>query len=151
MTTLGKWVIGGVIAFLGFFVVMLALSFGGSPTSSAAPMEGCIQVSPQRLEGIAAGLTLNGGSLREAWAFRSGAHQSAYFVAAEVDGPGLEGDGHDLVYFVTSLDSGGSTLAVDELAVDWSDWPDGATTGANTSTRDPGVREARDCLARAQR
>jgi hypothetical protein len=51
--------------------------------------------APESATTIAEGLTVQGGTLRDAYAVALPAgHDFEYVVAAEIDGTGLEGDGH---------------------------------------------------------
>ena len=158
----GAWVILGIIGF-GVFSTVTSPSediSGGSSTrledirDAPEPSASCVVVSRAKLDVIASSLTVGGGgSLREGVAHPSGAHQKAYFIAAEIDGPGpdLEGQGDHGVWFASSLEpTGGMLLAVPNMATEFSDWPDASTTAAQATMGDPGAREAVACLVAAQ-
>ncbi len=134
---------------VGIATVSLLVGCGVS-SDAPDPMGGCIEVGPERMDVIQAGLIVSSGFLREAWAYPRGGQADGYFVAAEVEGPGFEGDGHDAVFFVMSLDSRGLTFSVSELAIELSDWPDGSVMEVRTTMSDPGVEEALACLSAAQ-
>lgn len=114
----------------------------------STPPQGCVDVPRQLLDDIASTLTVDGGgSLREGRAHRSGAHQRAFFVAAEVVGPGLEETGNIGVWLVSgSLSSPGLLLAVDGTANAFSGLPNAGRTDAGSTMADPGAREARECV-----
>lgn len=115
--------------------------------ASAADVD-CLDVSAQTVEKIESGLTVQGGgSLQDARAVRSGAHRSAYFVSADLEGPGLEGPGHLATWIVTELEGpGGMVLAVSGQAKEFSDWGDASTTDARATMSDPGARESQACV-----
>jgi hypothetical protein len=126
---------------------------GPSSKADSAPppaAEGrCENVSPAKVEAIASGLQLTGGggSLRGARAVASEDFQNVYFVSAEIDGAGLEGKG-DVGTWATNgiADAGGTVYAVDAIAQEFSDWPDGDKTDAEVSMGDDGAEASRDCL-----
>lgn len=106
----------------------------------------CVDVPRDAMDRISEGLT---GDVRltSAVAVRSGDYEEVYMIAGELDGPGLEGEGDVGVWASNSLEPGGGlTLAVDGVANEFSDWPDGGGTDAEMSVTDDGVSEARDCL-----
>ena len=95
-------------------------------TASDATGE-CI-ATPESAASIAEGLTVTDGTLRNAFAvpLRGGAQFGLLFVvAAEIDGPGLEGDG-DIGTWATGELGGGPIFAANAVAQEFSDW-DAAT------------------------
>lgn len=108
----------------------------------------CEEVPADMLDAIASGLTLDGeGTLRSGAAVRSDDFEKLYFIAAEVDAPGLEAEGDVAVWASNSLQPGGGMiLAVDGLAKEFSEWPAGDSTDANITSTDDGVSEARSCV-----
>lgn len=108
----------------------------------------CEIVPPELLAAIASGLSVaGGGTLREAQAVKSADYTKAWFVAAEIDGPGLEGDGDIGLWVTNGLDSSyGLIYSVDGVANEFSDWGDGGATDAGFSQFDDGAQEAVDCL-----
>lgn len=115
--------------------------------ASAADVD-CLDVPAHTVEKIESGLTVQGGgSLRDARAVRSGAHRSAYFVSADLEGPGLEGPGHLATWIVTELEErAGMVLSVSGQAKEFSDWGDASTTDARATMSDHGARESRACV-----
>lgn len=106
----------------------------------------CEDVSRDMVESMESGLTGN-VTLSEAAAVKSDDFNKAWFIAAEIDGPGLEGKGDVGVWMSNSLDPGsGVTMAVDAVAQEFSDWPDADKTDAGASMAHDGARESRDCL-----
>lgn len=84
--------------------------------------------------------------LGQAVAVRSGAHERANFVAARIHGPGM-GDGPIGVWLVSgTLDEPGFFLAVNQMAQEFSVFPDADRTDARASMSDPGAKEAEECL-----
>lgn len=110
----------------------------------------CESVSPTTLEAIASGLTVTGGgTLRDGQAVRSEDFERVWFVAAEIDGSGIEGDG-EVGVWATNGDpaSGevGSIFAVDTYAQESSDWGPGDQTDDELTMADDGAQEAQDCV-----
>jgi hypothetical protein len=144
---------------LATMLVLAAIVSAGCDTNvDAGPADGdttdassrCESVSRKLLHAITTGLTVSGGgSLSEAAAVRSSDFEKVWFVAAEIDGPGLEGSG-DVGIWATNGDPSrrpsGLIFAVDAIAKEFSDWGDGSTADAQLSISDDGAQEAADCL-----
>lgn len=131
-------------------IALLALALAGcgqaGETNEAAEVE-CLTVPTAKVEWIASGLTVPGdASLRNARAVRSGVHANAYFVSADIEGPGFEGPGHVITWFVTNLNgSAGVVNSVDDLAKELTEWPDASKTAAAATMSDDGAFESRRC------
>ena len=65
-------------------------------------------------------------------------------VAVEFTGPGI--DKPQVGVWATNDLNGGSIMAVDAFAGEFSDWGKGSETDAEMSSWDDGVQEAKDCL-----
>jgi hypothetical protein len=125
---------------------MLRCGQGGSTNTRPATL--CTSASRTLLDRIEAGLTVQGGgSLPKGVTMRSSDFESVYFVAAEIDGPGMDGPGEIGLWATNRLDSG-LTIAVDAIAVEFSDWPAGASLSSPISQFDDGGQEALRCLQR---
>ena len=122
----------------------------GSEQAASQPQDSrCEEVSQAMLNLIEDQLTVDGGgSLRNGFAVKSEDYENVYMIAADIQGAGLDGDGQVGVWAANSLEPQGSLiiLAVDGLAKEFSDWPDGDQTDAQLSLVDDGVDEARDCV-----
>lgn len=107
----------------------------------------CLTVPTAKVEWIASGLTVPGNaSLRNARAVKSGVHADAYFVSADIEAPGFKGPGHVVTWFVTNLNSrAGIVNSVDDLAKEFTDWPDASKTAAAATMSDEGAFESRRC------
>ena len=90
-----------------------------------------------------------GGRLRNGFTVRSADFKKMYMVAADIQGPGLEGNEDIGVWATNSLGDGGLTFAVDSVAQEFSDWGDGDQTDAAISESDDGVEQARSCAESA--
>jgi hypothetical protein len=92
-----------------------------------------------------------GATLRAAQAVRSPDHGSAWYVAADLEGPGLESADEIAVWLTNSIDptAPGMVLSVGGMATGFSDAPDGATTDAMTSITDTGAQAAIGCVEAA--
>lgn len=110
----------------------------------------CSQPPQEFVDVIAEGLSKveGGGSLRNAQAVKSESHSNAWFISADIQGPGLEGP-NDIATWIKSGDleeHSGILLSVDAVAKEFSGWPDGSTTDAETSLADGGAQESRTCV-----
>jgi len=134
-------------------VSLLAVFFLVSCGDSSQPNTSRgIEVSQAMLSNIASGLTVSGGgSLRDGWAVKSNDFNSLYFIAAEIDGPGLEGNGEIGLWATNRLEPGqGLILSVDSFAKEFSVWPHGDTTDSNITQFDDGADEAKMCVRNSQ-
>lgn len=131
-------------------------------TTSQEPESECLDVPRGTVAAIATGLTTSGrGTLRSAKAaladkgedFR-GVEMPVYLVSADIQAPGLEGDGDIATWAVTrSLDAAklGLILAVDATAKEFSEWGAAANPGSpvgdwtSSLEDDDGFGKSRDC------
>lgn len=124
----------------------------GAPAQPTA--DACLPVPPAKIANIAQGLTVSGGGTLDAAtarAVRSTDYAEVYFIAAEIEGSGMEGAGHIGVWASNSLEPAtGMILAVSGFATEFSDWPDGATTDAQLSSGAAGAQQAKACVAAQQ-
>jgi hypothetical protein len=110
-------------------------------TRCETPTEALVGIIASRL------IVFGGGSLRNAQAVKSKDFDQVYFVAADIQGPGLEGSADIAVWAANRLDgtSGLILLTVNNVAKEFSDWPDGARSDAKVAMTDDGAEEARIC------
>ena len=131
----------------------LAVGIGISACTTAADPSGasrapdssrCEAVPAHTVLAIEEGLTVNGGgSLRAARMVRSADFERVWFVAADLQGPGLNGPADIGVWATNNQGATGSSyFAVDGVAKEFSDWGD---AGGRFSLAADGVRESRDC------
>lgn len=131
-----------------------------SYTAQATPereLGDCIQISDEILatkfqDTLKESYRQQGAKLRDARAVKSEDRENIYYVSAEVDAPGLEGDGDYLTWATTSLEPyGGMTYSVDDPTVEFSTWGDGRQTRAELGDMsERGVRESRRCVRGTQ-
>jgi hypothetical protein len=129
-------------------VIAVLLIACGSPSD----MSRCERASDVLLGAIETGLTVTaGGSLRSGFGVRSDDFERVWFVAAEIDGPGME-DAGDVGVWATNTAPDvqnaadiGLIFAVDGFAQEFSDW--GADAPEQFSMEDDGAEEARACAA----
>lgn len=118
-------------------------SSGGKSGSSESS---CERASRKLLNTIATGLEVQGGGrLRKGFVVRSGDFKRVYMVAADIQGPGLEGGDDIGVWATNSPQAEGVIYAVDTVAQEFSDWGDGDQTDAAITDTADGVDEARSC------
>lgn len=113
-----------------------------------AKSERCLDVPPEIVDTILAGLTVTGGgTLRDAQMVKSSDFEAIWFVSAEIDGSQIEGDGEIGTWATNAPKDGyGLTYSVDGYAKEFSDWGDGGKTDANFSMSDDGAEESKDCV-----
>lgn len=143
-----SWWALGLILVVGIGVVA-SMDTGTAPAASGAAANVACETVPTELAAtIASTLTVEGGGgLGRTAAVRSGAHQDAYFVAAEITGPGM--DGTQGVWFKTgALGEPGMIFSVDNVAKEFSQLGDASRTVAQATMGDAGASEARECLSR---
>jgi hypothetical protein len=136
------------LLFTAALLVILVSSCGGD--SGGETSDRCDNVPPALTQAIAEGLTLTGGggTLTNAKAVKSNDYQRVYFISADIDGPGLEGS-DDIGTWAQNGPlrvGGGLTLSVDNVAIEFSDWPDAGTTDFMLSMQDDGAEESKDCV-----
>jgi hypothetical protein len=116
---------------------------------SAVPSR-CLAVPADLVHDIGEGLTEEGSlSLRveNAQAVKSTDYKNVYFIAVDIQGPGLEGTTDIGVWASNVLEPGkGMILSVDAVAAEMSKWPKGENTKAGVTMADDGAREAVACL-----
>lgn len=144
----------GVVALAVIFFIWsgsrddLTPSTGPAPTAAVSAR--CVTAPRALLNSLEGGLTAFGaGSLRDGYGVRSGDHAEVWFVAAEIDAPGLEPRGDIGVWALTTGSMNehfrGLLLSVDGVADEFSDWPYAPDTGFGYSMSDDGARTAQSC------
>ena len=131
--------------------IVLSLSLvgcGGSvAVASTTPSESrCLEVSAQKLESILPLTASGGGTLRDAYAVKSSDFSKVWFIAAEMDFAGGEGDGEIGVWATNDLEPVVGFFSVNGLALEFTDWADGPSSDAQLSMRDDGASEAEECV-----
>lgn len=119
------------------------------PAVGAQEGTGCEAVPPEVVARVAEGIKPEtGAALRAAQAVRSPDHAQAWYVAADLEGPGLDGGDQIAVWLTNSImaDEPGMLLSVGSMATEFSDWPDGSMTDAQISITDEGAEAAEECV-----
>lgn len=149
-------------------ITTIACTDTGSNSDQASDSDSsrCLNVPAALSQAIGEGITFDGpgtrsgavrtdeaktgdGSVRNAAAVKSNDYENAYFISADIQGPGLEGP-DDVATFVTNRLSGtdfGIIMAADQVAKDFSVFPDAAKTDFEISFTDDGGEEARSCVS----
>ena len=114
----------------------------------------CVNVQPDMVENIASGLSIGGGGTlvkTSARAIKSNDFKNIYFIAAEIQGQGMESKGEIGLWASNSIEAGkGMLLSVNSLAIEFSVWPNGKKSQARLSQFDHGGQEAINCVKKAQ-
>jgi len=106
----------------------------------------CEDVPTFVVESIASGLNTEGITLRNVQAVKSNDFNNVYFISADLQGPGLEGENDIVTFTRNNLESSSLTLSVDAVANEFFVWPLGKNTDANVTMNDDGAQESRDCV-----
>ena len=116
-----------------------------TPTPTASTSR-CLAVSARKLKSILPLTADGGGTLRDAWAVKSSDFLSVWFIAAEMDFDGAEGDGEIGVWATNDLEPVVGFSSVNSLALEFTDWADGPSSDAQLSMSDDGASEAEECV-----
>ena len=116
------------------------------PNESAAPSDRCIAVSAAKLESILPLTATGGGTLRNGWAVKSSDFSKIWFLAAEMDFAGAEGNGEIAVWATIDLEPVVGFFSVNGLALEFTDWADGPASDAQLSMSSDGASEAEACV-----
>lgn len=134
---------------------------GGIASDTSSPDEpkeqsaDCLKAHPTVVKAIGTGLKKKTQAkiVGEGFAVRSDDYKKVWMVAAELDGPRLEGEG-DIAVWGTNEDpskanSSGLILQANGMAEEFSVWGAAAQPGsaADLSPADHGVAEAAECLS----
>jgi endonuclease YncB( thermonuclease family) len=112
----------------------------------------CEEVPQEIVEAIATGiLPETGATLRGAQAVKSKDFEKVWFVAADLEDPGLDGTDQIGVWATNNIQhaGGGLIFAVDGFAQQFTDWGHGDTTDAHITMADDGADEATRCVRRS--
>ena len=139
-----------------FAVLLLAVAACGGETSEREQKEQerlsatgeCEQVPEATLKQISDSLTVDGGSIRSAYQVRSKLYNNIYMVAAEIEGPGLDGPDDIGVWASGEIQGTDATLSwVNSEARDNSELLGGSQQGTTRFTPTAhGIRESIQCV-----
>lgn len=128
------------------FAIAAAMVLAGCSGGSQGDGRDCITVSQSLMSQIASGANNIRITPVKAAAVRSKSFKEVYIVAMSVRIAGVE-DPETGVWGVTDLMAGhGSTVAVDGIAQQFTDWPD-QVNGHKLNVTEDGVTEAKACLS----
>lgn len=117
--------------------------------ANAAQPDRCLSVPAEKVQGILSGAEDGVGTLApagKAAAVKSDDYENVYMIAIVFAAPGMD-DPELGVWASNALTvSGGTIMAVDGFAQQFTVWPDADRTDANITINDDGVTEAKDCL-----
>jgi len=132
---------------------LVAILVSGSVLLSPS-VNACEKLSTEMVKTIASALSISGGGDLEvstARAVKSKDFDNVYFIAAEIQGMGMEGNGEIGLWSSNSLQAGkGMLFSVNSLAVEFSTYPDGRRSKAHLSQYDHGGQEAIQCVKEAE-
>jgi hypothetical protein len=111
---------------------------------TAAAASPCEPASSDVMTPIGNKLMPDGVRVSDGRYVRSDDHERMYFVSAELDGPGLEGEGDVATWATPSVGGAEAIYAVDDLAKEHSDWR--PADEVDVTIDDHGAQESRDCV-----
>jgi hypothetical protein len=103
-------------------VVVLVLAGCASPVADQSPSGLCEAAPAALVTAVSAGLVA-GASLTGARMVRDPAREDIWLVAAELDGPGITGEGEIGVWATDRPDDPTMIWSVDAFALQFSEWP----------------------------
>ena len=102
-------------------------------TTEATAGDDCVAADSSIMTPLGNKLLVEDGRARSGYLVESEAG-GVYYISAEIDGTGLEGDG-DVGTWVTESSGGGDPLyALNDVAMEHSDWSDAASASLETDT-----------------
>lgn len=116
--------------------------------TSPAQNNRCVPASQQQIETIRIGIKDidTNNDIQTAWAVKSNDFENIWFVAAEIQGPGILPKQAVGIWAISGDPATpGTILSVDGFAKQFSIYPDGATTDAQITMNDDGVQEVVSC------
>lgn len=126
-------------------LLLAALAAGSCGDSEATSSKRCNAAPAAVVKAIEAGLE-DGIGLRNVQVVRSRDYEKVYIVAGDLTGPGLSGRGDTAAWATNKTDGTGNVMAVDAVANEFSDWPEGAQTDAGVNATSDGVEAASKCV-----
>ena len=166
-------IVGGVIAIFCLCIVVIATLSPSTSDPSALPATNspepvqvnspvptateinkssrCVPASNKQMEAIRMGIKgiSEQNDIKTAWTVKSSDYENAWFVAANIYGPGME-DGTGPGLWIISGDPenpSSGAFSVDGFAKEFSDRGTGETLGLNFSMFDDGAQEALFCAS----
>ena len=128
------------------FLCITALACGLA--APATPSDRCVPASALQMENVRQGIKqvdANNDAL-QGFAVQSGDHESLWFVAAPITGPGLDSLKPIGLWAMSGeLDSPTAVFSVDGMAQQFSNWSDGTQAEPELSMSDDGAQEALSC------
>ncbi len=153
---------------LGVFIVAMMLLFAtvaelsrftntGTSTNPAVSDPPAQPATSSRCEGVPTDIVFNleqgltitgGGSVRDVQAVRSNDYRKVWFVSADLEGPGMEGE-QIATWTTNSLDPQppAGFASVNDVALKHSNWANGPNTDVQLSMDDDGAEESQECAS----
>ena len=143
-----RWATFIAVAALTLFVAATLTGGRDTFTSGNPAAARCETVPLAVVDRIAAGLTVQGATLGNARAVRSGDFDRVWLVAAQVDTPGATSTPQIGLWATNSLQAGapGSILAIDSVARSVSRFGSGGSGSGGISSASDGATDVRSCV-----
>lgn len=121
--------VGVILLVVFIFNVSEEISGGSQVVTSEEEVSRCTQAPDFLVQRLNEGLNINGGgSIVDVYVVKSSDFDSIYFVSGELQGAGLEVKGDIATFLTNRLDATGATFSADNIATEFSDWPNITTT-----------------------
>lgn len=127
--------------------VALSALLSGCEAEPEGEVSRCRNVSSAVIESAAQGINTDDVTIKSHNAIKSDDFDDVFFVAVELDGPGLEGDGDIAVLSTNNSNEPGTFMAVNSVAQEFFDFPAGDSTDAKVTMSDDGAKQAEECLS----
>jgi hypothetical protein len=106
----------------------------------------CEDASDYIVKKLEGGFNAEGITLRNAKVVKSNDFESVYFISADLQGSGLEGEDNIATFTTNKMDYSGLILSINHVAEEFAVWPLGSKTDANIAMSDDGAKESQDCV-----
>ena len=151
---LGLYFGGATILFFILFVAIMNpveienVSTTNKQPSTTISQSRCESVPNKVISALEGGLEITDGKLSGVSAVKSNAFEEVYFIAAELNGLGLEDNGDIVIFAKTGLlTDSGMYFSINGLAKSFSVFPSGADSKANITIIDDSAKEAQKCAS----
>ncbi|MFA7193793.1 MAG: hypothetical protein WC087_02665 [Candidatus Paceibacterota bacterium] len=106
--------------------------------------DSCINIPDQSITRLESGLNTAGVTIRGVQAVKSEERPEFYFIAGDLEGPGL-GSKSEIVIFATSDIEIGGFISVNAIALEFTEWADGPKSAFKFSSSEKEAIKVREC------
>lgn len=141
-----QWIGGGTVA-VGLTLSIMSVTELLGRGNASSGLERCEAVAPEVIAALQAGLDENASlTIRGAKAVRSSDYRHAWFLAADLEGPGQDGPNQIALWLTNEIDVANPTvIPVDSLAQSAGRWS--VEAGIEVDAAKDGAAAARECVS----